>query len=70
MRQRSIILALLLCFILITGCQQQEQAASSKQNRQQVKIERVVDGDTLEIQLNGKKEKLRLIGIDTPELFP
>lgn len=67
MRQRSIILALLLCFILITGCQQQKQAASSEQNRQQVKIERVVDGDTLEIQLNGKKEKLRLIGVDTPE---
>jgi len=26
-----------------------------------------VDGDTLEIDMNGKKEKVRLIGVDTPE---
>ena len=29
----------------------------------------VVDGDTLEITLNGKPEKVRLIGGDTPEKF-
>jgi micrococcal nuclease len=28
---------------------------------------RVIDGDTIEIIWNGKKEKVRLIGIDTPE---
>ncbi|SFL48136.1 Endonuclease YncB, thermonuclease family [Paenibacillus sp. 1_12] len=65
MGKLSGLLAIIFTFIFITGCQQ--QAASSKLNRQQVKIERVVDGDTLEIQLNGKKEKVRLIGIDTPE---
>lgn len=27
----------------------------------------VVDGDTIEIQLSGKRETVRLIGIDTPE---
>lgn len=31
------------------------------------KVTRVVDGDTLEIDLNGKKEKVRLLLIDTPE---
>jgi len=31
------------------------------------KVTRVVDGDTLEIELNGKKEKVRLLLIDTPE---
>lgn len=30
-------------------------------------VDRVVDGDTLKIQLNGKIETLRIIGIDTPE---
>jgi endonuclease YncB( thermonuclease family) len=30
-------------------------------------IVRVVDGDTLEIKLHGQKEKVRLIGVDTPE---
>ena len=28
---------------------------------------RVVDGDTIEVNINGKTEKLRLIGLDTPE---
>jgi len=31
------------------------------------KVIRVVDGDTLKIELKGKKESIRLIGIDTPE---
>lgn len=28
---------------------------------------RVIDGDTIEIELYGKQEKVRLIGVDTPE---
>lgn len=28
---------------------------------------RVVDGDTIEVTFNGQKEKVRLIGVDTPE---
>jgi micrococcal nuclease len=32
-------------------------------------IVRVVDGDTLEVKLNDQKEKVRLIGVDTPEKF-
>jgi micrococcal nuclease len=56
---------LLVCMLLLAGCQ--EKTASSNTGRQQATVERIVDGDTLEIQLNGKKEKLRLIGIDTPE---
>jgi len=31
------------------------------------KVIRVVDGDTLEVEFNGKIEKVRLIGVDTPE---
>src|SRR4051794_24270935 len=31
------------------------------------RIVRVVDGDTVEIDLDGKRDDLRLIGIDTPE---
>lgn len=30
-------------------------------------VTRVVDGDTIEIEYNGSKEKVRLIGIDAPE---
>lgn len=31
------------------------------------KVLRVVDGDTIEVELNNKKETVRLIGIDAPE---
>lgn len=30
-------------------------------------VTRVVDGDTIEVDLNGAAEKVRLIGVDTPE---
>jgi micrococcal nuclease len=30
-------------------------------------VARVIDGDTLDVLMNGKVERLRLIGIDTPE---
>src|SRR5882724_5094824 len=32
-------------------------------------IVRVVDGDTIEVKLKEQKEKVRLIGVDTPEKF-
>jgi micrococcal nuclease len=32
-----------------------------------VRVLRVVDGDTIEIGLDGEREDLRLIGVDTPE---
>jgi micrococcal nuclease len=31
------------------------------------RVLRVVDGDTIEIEINGTKEKVRFIGVDTPE---
>ncbi len=31
------------------------------------KVIRVVDGDTLKINCNGKQESIRLIGLDAPE---
>ena len=30
-------------------------------------ILKVVDGDTVDIRINGREERVRLIGIDTPE---
>ena len=34
---------------------------------EKVTVSRIVDGDTIEVNLNGKKEKIRLILVDTPE---
>lgn len=33
-----------------------------------VKIEKINDGDTFEVFLNGKRERIRLLGINTPEV--
>ena len=32
-----------------------------------VRVSRVIDGDTLEVRLGGRREDVRLIGVDTPE---
>jgi micrococcal nuclease len=34
------------------------------------RVTRVVDGDTLHVQVDGSDETVRLLGIDTPELNP
>lgn len=39
----------------------------SKHPHGKYKVNRVVDGDTLKVNVNGKEESLRLIGVDTPE---
>ncbi len=36
--------------------------------RSPAQVIRVVDGDTVDVDLNGARERLRLIGIDTPEI--
>ena len=43
-------------------------SAASDLDNLSVKIVRVNDGDTVTIFANGKKERVRLIGIDAPEL--
>lgn len=43
-----------------------DDKSSSIQNGE-VYCDRVVDGDTIVVLMDGKKEKVRMIGIDTPE---
>ncbi|MFD0697187.1 thermonuclease family protein [Paenibacillus sp. GCM10027628] len=60
-----VVAASLLLLVMVTaGCSSQSTATPG---RESAKVERIVDGDTLEVTLNGKKEKVRLIGVDTPE---
>lgn len=33
------------------------------------KVTKVFDGDTFEVEISGKKEKVRMLGIDTPEKY-
>jgi len=47
--------------------QAEPQGEIKQPSRDMYKVVNVVDGDTLDVDLNGKTERLRLIGIDTPE---
>lgn len=35
---------------------------------EQYAVLRIIDGDTIVVKINGKEEKVRLIGLDTPEM--
>jgi micrococcal nuclease len=40
---------------------------AQRQEEKFYKVTKTVDGDTIEVQIGKKKEKIRLIGVDTPE---
>jgi micrococcal nuclease len=46
-----------------SACQQQSGEPTST-----AEVERVVDGDTVIVHIGGERERVRLIGIDTPEI--
>ncbi|MEK7593589.1 MAG: thermonuclease family protein [Patescibacteria group bacterium] len=41
--------------------------STTSQSSELVKVVRVVDGDTIDVEIGGKTERVRYIGIDTPE---
>ncbi|MCX7831976.1 MAG: thermonuclease family protein [Actinobacteria bacterium] len=45
----------------------QSTEQETSQQKEEAIVSRVVDGDTIVVILNGREEKVRLIGIDTPE---
>lgn len=42
--------------------------SSCRHDPEIITIQKVIDGDTLKVRFKGKTEKIRLIGIDTPEM--
>ena len=60
-------------FLTLTGVELSEESTESNSNRVDIegletyKVVRVVDGDTFIIDYNGTEERVRMIGIDTPE---
>jgi micrococcal nuclease len=49
--------------LLLSSCGNESLNASPNS----ATVKRVIDGDTIEIAIGGKTERVRLIGIDTPE---
>ena len=50
---------LLVLTLLLTGCGGAARSAA--------RVERVVDGDTIVVRVDGRSERVRYIGVDTPE---
>lgn len=49
------------------AAQPKPQTSTAPPITQSARILSVIDGDTVDVQIDGKTERLRLIGIDTPE---
>lgn len=65
-------LVIFLCALLVALSQQKGwlgNATETMVNNQPglYSVSRFVDGDTIAVKMNGKSEKIRLIGVDTPE---
>ncbi len=63
--KRKVITAIVVILISIVVQFISPQNKQSSQNNSLVKVARVIDGDTIELE---NKQKVRYIGIDTPEL--
>ena len=65
MRRRVLAVALAVALLAAGGCGRSEAAGPPDQGR----VTKITDGDTLRVDMNvGGEEKVRLIGIDTPEV--
>jgi micrococcal nuclease len=68
MGRRGLYLFVALALVALTAC---SSAAGSKAAAPSTSggatVERVVDGDTIIVHIGGRRERVRLIGIDTPE---
>jgi len=60
---RSGLIAVLTCLIL-SNCSSSSPPLPDGANGRIVKV---IDGDTVDVSMNGRTERIRLIGIDTPE---
>lgn len=56
-----------LAAVVLAGCAETAEGPAPSAGAGSVPVTRVVDGDTIEVQLGGREVDIRLIGIDTPE---
>ena len=56
-----------LAVLILAACSEMVEAPVPRPSTETVPVTRVVDGDTIEVQLVGREVDVRLIGIDTPE---
>ncbi len=66
------LLALVVTLLALAGCAELEQLAptdapSGNLDGETATVTRVIDGDTIDVRLNGQTERVRYIGINSPE---
>ncbi len=70
-RRSAVIAVLTACVIAFSACERSASPtgapASAGDPSARATVVRVIDGDTLVVRVGGAEERLRLIGIDTPE---
>jgi len=65
MGRRVIVLAV--AGLLLAGCGHASAGRTAPATPGAATVERVVDGDTIVVHVSGRRERVRLVGIDTPE---
>ncbi len=66
---------LVVLFVLLNNSGENKMNNSRRGNtdapaeKETARVIRVIDGDTIEVSLGGKKETVRLVGIDSPEVL-
>src|SRR5438105_5081660 len=66
-RRALYLLAVALAALAAGACSHAGARKSTVQPAGSASVDRVVDGDTIIVRVSGRKETVRLIGIDTPE---
>jgi micrococcal nuclease len=63
----SAVLLLLVAVVLVRPWESWEGVGREEPSRAWAQVVRAIDGDTIEVRLDGRSEDVRYIGIDTPE---
>lgn len=63
---KAVLLSFLVIFTIFS-CKQLTDQAGLPKDLVEAQVVKVIDGDTISVEINGIQEKVRLIGIDTPE---
>jgi len=66
-RRALYLLAVALAALAASACSHAGTRKSTVQPAGSASVDRVVDGDTIIVRVAGRRERVRLIGIDTPE---
>ncbi len=61
-------MVLLIIVSLLSGCTAGDTSEKNKKDDRAIFVEKIADGDSIEVVIRGSREQIRLIGIDAPEL--